>query len=179
MSLARVLLALLAREPDHGYRLRARVAADLGLPAVAEPSHVYAALGALERAGLIRHDGAAKERGKRAYAITAAGREHLASWLDRALADRSLLRRPLLLKAAVWLHLGERPGTRLLRGERAARRRLLAARPNAPPGSFADLLRERTRRHLEIELWLLDVLASGDRSPVERASLRPRGSASR
>jgi len=191
MSLARVLLALLVRRAGHGYRLRARVPVELGLPPVEEPSHVYAALAALERAGLVRCDGETAERGKRSYAATAAGCAHVEAWLDRPLADRSLLRRPLLLKAAVWLHLGAWPSARVLRAERTARLRRLAARLEPPPVPLADVLRERTRRHLEIELWLLDRLASerpvsaggvrrGPQPERDRGtSSRPPGSASR
>lgn len=181
MSLANVLLALLVRGPDHGYRLRARVAGELGLPPLREPSHVYAALADLERAGLVeRRAETAAERGSRLLAVTPAGRTQLAAWLARRMDDGALLRRPLLLKVAVWTFLGERPGRRTLRAEQGACERRLGV-PGTDPGTpVGALLRDRARRHLEVERWLLDRLASsaGDDAAAS-ASSRPPGSASR
>ncbi len=178
VSLANVLLALLIRGPDHGYRLRARIARELGLPAVREASHVYAALAELERAGLVeRSEGAVDRRGSRKVVATSAGRAHLSICLACRLDDGRLLRRPLLLKAAVWSFLGERPSRRMLRAERTACERRLGDLP-APRGALAGLLRERALRHLEVERWLLDRLASPE-GAADAPSSRPTGSASR
>lgn len=190
MSLPLLVLALVAGRPDHGYRLHARIAEELGLPDVAEPSHVYAALAALARCGLIRgRTEHASGRRREIYSATAAGRERLAAWLERPGDDRTVLRRPALLKAAVWLYLDERPEPRTLRAERAVRARRIAARPRAllvVQPVLADLLRARERRHLAIELSLLDRLVPPE-SPDRRdggaqrrgTSPRPTGSGSR
>jgi len=180
VSLANVLLALLVRRPDHGYRLRARVVGELGLPAVREASHVYAALAELERAGRVeRRDATPANRGSRQLAATSAGRAHLASWLARRAADATLLRRPLLLKVAVWTFLDERPSRRTLRAERAACERRVGDPAAEPRGLLAGLLRDRALRHLEVERWLLDRLASPEGDATATASSRPTGSASR
>ena len=161
MSLAHLVLGLVVRRPDHGYRLHARIGSELGLPDVSEPTHVYAALASLERAGLVRGTAeSASGRARRTFEATAAGRERLASWLERPCDDRTLLHRPLLLAAAVWLLLGERPGPRTLRVERAARTRRTDPRAASAHAPLGELLCRRARRHLEIELWLLDALAS-------------------
>lgn len=180
VSLANVLLALLARRPDHGYRLRARIAGELGLPSPREPSHVYAALAELERAGLVeRRDEIEARRGCRQLAATSAGRAHLAAWLARRVDDGALLRRPLLMKVAVWSFLGERPGRRALRAERAACERRLGDPGSEPRGVLGALLRDRARRHLEVERWLLDRLAEPEGDADATPSSRPTGSASR
>ena len=49
------ILALLAKEPAHGYELRQRVEAALGPAGGAlNPGHVYVTLSRLERSGLVR-----------------------------------------------------------------------------------------------------------------------------
>lgn len=189
MSLAHLVLGLVVRRPDHGYRLHARIGAELGLPELAEPTHVYAALAALERAGLVEGwEERASGRMRRTFAATDAGRARLATWLGRPCDDRSPLRRPLLLRAAVWLHLGERPEPRTLGAERAARLRRIGARTCPAQAVLANLLRVRERRHLEVELWLLDRLASSEAAETPtparavaavRPSSRPTGSGSR
>jgi DNA-binding PadR family transcriptional regulator len=171
MSLAHVVLSLLVRKSGHGYGLHARIGAELGLAPPPESSHVYGALAALERAGLV--EGRVERpsaRLRRTFAVTAAGHERLRSWIDRPGDDRALLRRPLLVKAAVWLHLRQRPLSRTLRAERAQRTRQIAAHRVPARSPLEALLRSRARRHLEVELWLLDRLAPATR--LDPASVR-------
>lgn len=78
------MLALLAKEPAHGYELRHRLARALGrLGEVLNPGQVYVTLSRLERAGLVRgvqvEQSAAPD--KKVYEATAAGREHVTAWL--------------------------------------------------------------------------------------------------
>jgi DNA-binding PadR family transcriptional regulator len=78
-----VLLAFLAKEPAHGYELRARLATALGpLAGVVSSGQVYVTLGRLERAGLIAATQETTSAGadRKMYEVTAAGRERLASW---------------------------------------------------------------------------------------------------
>jgi DNA-binding PadR family transcriptional regulator len=81
------ILALLAKEPAHGYELRQRVEAALGPAGGAlNPGHVYVTLSRLERSGLVR---GARRSGKaphgretRLYELTAAGRARVQEWLN-------------------------------------------------------------------------------------------------
>jgi DNA-binding PadR family transcriptional regulator len=78
------MLALLAKEPAHGYELRQRLTRALGpIGEVLNPGQVYVTLARLERAGLVRADQVAQTAApdKKVYEVTAAGREHVASWL--------------------------------------------------------------------------------------------------
>ena len=87
-----VVLAMLAKEPSHGYELRARLAMALGpMGDALSGGQVYVTLARLEKAGLVRsaspeadaegdRDGERPER--KAYALTAAGVERVAEWLD-------------------------------------------------------------------------------------------------
>jgi DNA-binding PadR family transcriptional regulator len=78
------MLALLAKEPAHGYELRQRLAEALGpVGEVLNPGQVYVTLARLERNGLVRgvqvEQSAAPD--KKVYEATAAGRELVANWL--------------------------------------------------------------------------------------------------
>jgi DNA-binding PadR family transcriptional regulator len=78
------MLALLAKEPAHGYELRQRLAEVLGpVGEVLNPGQVYVTLSRLERAGLARgvqvEQSAAPD--KKVYEVTAAGRDLVTGWL--------------------------------------------------------------------------------------------------
>jgi DNA-binding PadR family transcriptional regulator len=78
------ILALLVKEPAHGYELRLRITRALGsVGEVVNPGQMYVTLGRLERAGLVRgvqvEQSAAPD--KKVYEVTAAGREQAAAWL--------------------------------------------------------------------------------------------------
>lgn len=78
-----VLLALVAKEPSHGYQLQARLRQALG-PVGTElnPGQVYVTLGRLERAGLVTSETAdTKRTSRKVYALTPAGQERVAEWL--------------------------------------------------------------------------------------------------
>ena len=78
------MLALLAKEPAHGYELRQRLAAALGpVGEVLNSGQVYVTLARLERAGLVRGVQVAQSAApdKKVYEVTAAGREEVAAWL--------------------------------------------------------------------------------------------------
>ena len=81
MSLPHALLGLLAVAPRSGYELTKAFAGDLGRYAwQAGHTSIYPELGRLAEQGLVEvtHEGA---RGSRTYAVTAAGREALRTWL--------------------------------------------------------------------------------------------------
>jgi DNA-binding PadR family transcriptional regulator len=79
-----VVLALLAKEPSHGYELRARTERALGpLAAGFNAGQMYVTLGRLEQAGLVTstRQAAAERPERRTYELTALGRERVEEWL--------------------------------------------------------------------------------------------------
>ncbi|WP_067973803.1 PadR family transcriptional regulator [Nocardiopsis trehalosi] len=88
-----VLLALLAKEPSHGYDLRMRLVAALGpLGEALNAGQVYVALSRLEKAGLAvneREDAPVRGPRRKVYALTASGRERVAAWLAESAGPRA------------------------------------------------------------------------------------------
>src|SRR5690349_9822260 len=80
-----VVLALLAKEPAHGYQLRARMREALGPPGDAmNAGQIYVTLTRLEKAGLVALDdtgGAPVRPDRKVYALTAAGQRRVAEWI--------------------------------------------------------------------------------------------------
>ncbi|HEY3507104.1 MAG TPA: PadR family transcriptional regulator [Actinocatenispora sp.] len=80
-----VVLALLAKEPSHGYHLRARLREALGpLGDTLNTGQVYVTLARLEKAGLVRCEraaGRADRPDRKVYELTAAGQRRVADWL--------------------------------------------------------------------------------------------------
>ncbi|MFG1925630.1 PadR family transcriptional regulator [Cryptosporangium sp. NPDC048952] len=74
-----VVLAMLAKEPSHGYELRARLRDALGpLGDAMNAGHIYVTLTRLEKAGYLEandHDD------RKVYALTAAGQQRVAEWI--------------------------------------------------------------------------------------------------
>jgi len=94
------LLALLAKEPAHGYELKARLEQTFG-DAYPSPNigQVYVTLQRLERSGLVRsQDVVQSDRpNKRVYELTPAGREAIATWAEE-LSDGPLVRDDFFIK---------------------------------------------------------------------------------
>ena len=81
-----VVLAMLAKEPSSGSRLRARLNDALGpLGDAVNEGQIYVILSRLEKAGLIARleagEAKAPDAGRKAYELTAAGQERVAQWL--------------------------------------------------------------------------------------------------
>ncbi|MCU7825389.1 PadR family transcriptional regulator [Kitasatospora sp. DSM 101779] len=79
------LLALLAKEPAHGYELKQALEQTFGAAYPrANIGQVYVTLGRLEKAGLIEGRDVAQDGkpDKRVYAITDTGRQEVAKWLS-------------------------------------------------------------------------------------------------
>ena len=80
-----VVLALLAKEPSHGYELRARLRQALGPVGEAmNAGQVYVTLTRLEKAGLLaveRTAGGADRSDRKVYALTPDGQQRVAEWL--------------------------------------------------------------------------------------------------
>jgi DNA-binding PadR family transcriptional regulator len=80
-----VVLAMLAKEPSHGYELRGRLRHALGpLGDGMNPGHVYVTLTRLEKAGLVRGElaaGSPDRAYRKVYQLTPEGQERVAEWL--------------------------------------------------------------------------------------------------
>lgn len=79
-----VVLALLAKEPSPGSRLRVRLNEALGpLGEAMNDGQIYVTLSRLEKAGLIaRQTSEASGAGRKLYELTPAGQERVAEWLS-------------------------------------------------------------------------------------------------
>jgi DNA-binding PadR family transcriptional regulator len=80
-----VLLALLAKEPAHGYQLGAQLQMALGpLADALNRGHVYVSLNRLEKAGLVvsTRVGQNDRPDRKVYELTAEGRERVLEWLS-------------------------------------------------------------------------------------------------
>ncbi|MFI6522808.1 PadR family transcriptional regulator [Spirillospora sp. NPDC050679] len=80
-----VLLAMLAKEPSHGYQLRTRLRDALGpLGEGMNAGHVYVTLARLEKAGLLAVDRSADDADRsdrKVYALTPSGQQRVAEWI--------------------------------------------------------------------------------------------------
>ncbi|HLM63785.1 MAG TPA: PadR family transcriptional regulator [Acidimicrobiales bacterium] len=157
-----VVLAMLAKEPSHGYELRARLRQALGpLGEAMNAGHIYVTLTRLEKAGLVaseRAAGSADRPDRKVYALTAHGQQRVTEWLaDVGWPKPDLAEFHLKLVAAAAAGLAD-PLTivdtqrrELLRRLRDAQRAALAE----PENSDAGLLLEGIVLRLQADLrWL-------------------------
>jgi DNA-binding PadR family transcriptional regulator len=97
------LLALLAKEPAHGYELKSQLEQIFG-EAYPAPNigQIYVTLQRLERDGLVRSQDVvqATRPNKRVYELTDAGREAVDDWVDRA-GDGPRVRDEFFMKLAL------------------------------------------------------------------------------
>ena len=78
------MLALLAKEPAHGYELRQRLLGAMGpVGEILNPGQVYVTLSRLEKAGLVRSSAVEQNSApdKKVYEVTSAGRDEVTAWL--------------------------------------------------------------------------------------------------
>ena len=79
-----VVLAMLAKEPSHGYQLRARLRDALGpLGDAMNAGHIYVTLTRLEKAGLLAVERSADgdRSDRKVYALTPDGQQRVAEWI--------------------------------------------------------------------------------------------------
>jgi DNA-binding PadR family transcriptional regulator len=81
-----IVLAMLAKEPAHGYQLRARLDDALGpFGEGLNAGHVYVTLSRLEKAGLVERtgpDNGSERQDRKIYHLTPAGQERVSEWLS-------------------------------------------------------------------------------------------------
>jgi DNA-binding PadR family transcriptional regulator len=77
-----VVLALLAKEPAHGYELRSRMRGALGpLGDAMNAGQIYVTLTRLAKAGLVTSERVDGLPDRRVYALTPSGQQRVAAWL--------------------------------------------------------------------------------------------------
>jgi len=96
------VLALLAKEPSHGYQLRTRLRQALGpLGDQMNAGQVYVTLTRLKKAGLVASEpsvGLPDRPDRKVYELTPAGQQRVADWLADPLTIVDAQRRELLLR---------------------------------------------------------------------------------
>ncbi|HTE64661.1 MAG TPA: PadR family transcriptional regulator [Candidatus Binatia bacterium] len=157
-----VVLAMLAKEPSHGYQLRARLRQALGpLGDAMNAGHIYVTLTRLERAGLVAAEPPTTARDRpdrKTYGLTPAGQQRVAEWLAEVSwpkPDLAEFHLKLIAAAAAGLAdpltLVDTQRRELLRRLRDAQRAAMAE----PDGSDAALLVEGIVLRLQADLrWL-------------------------
>jgi DNA-binding PadR family transcriptional regulator len=168
------VLAMLAKEPSHGYQLRARLRQALGpLGEAMNDGQVYVTLTRLEKAGLVTAEptaGRPERPDRKMYELTAAGQQRVAEWLAEVSwpkPDLAEFHLKLIAAAAAGLAdplaIVDMQRRELLRRLRDAERAALAE----PAGSAAGLLLEGIVLRLQADLRWLEA--------CERAWSRRRG----
>ena len=157
-----VVLAMLAKEPSHGYQLRARLSQALGpLGDELNAGQIYVTLARLEKAGLVECERAAglpDRPDRKVYALTPDGQLRVADWLSEVSWPRPALTEfHLKLVAAAAARLADplaivdMQRRELLRRLRDAQRAAMAE----PDRSDAALLLEGIVLRLQADLrWL-------------------------
>ena len=154
-----VVLAMLAKEPSHGYQLRARLRDALGpLGEAMNAGQIYVTLARLEKAGLLAAERSAEPSDRKIYALTATGQQRVAEWIAEVSWPRpDLAEFHLKLIAAATggladpLTIVDTQRRDLLRRLRDAQRAAMAE----PAGSDAALLLEGVVLRLQADLrWL-------------------------
>jgi DNA-binding PadR family transcriptional regulator len=168
------VLAMLAKEPSHGYQLRARLRQALGpLGEAMNDGQVYVTLTRLEKAGLVTAEptaGRPERPDRKMYELTATGQQRVAEWLAEVSwpkPDLAEFHLKLIAAAAAGLAdplaIVDTQRRELLRRLRDAERAALAE----PAGSAAGLLLEGIVLRLQADLRWLEA--------CERAWTRRRG----
>ncbi|MHB1536081.1 MAG: PadR family transcriptional regulator [Acidimicrobiales bacterium] len=161
-----VVLALLAKEPSHGYQIRARLQDALGpLGEALNPGQVYVTLSRLEKAGLVSVErvGQSDRPDRKVYALTPAGQERISEWLGETSWPKPApvefhlkLMATALARLLDPLAIIESQRHELLRGLRDAQQAALEEEDD----SLAGLLLEGVVLRLQADLRWLEACAS-------------------
>jgi DNA-binding PadR family transcriptional regulator len=154
------LLALLAKEPAHGYELKLLLERMFG-EAYPSPNigQIYVTLQRLERDGLVSSQDVVQQTrpNKRVYELTDTGREAVANWIERP-SDGPRIRDDFFVKLALSPLAGATDRLALINRQRRdylnQMRGLSAIASSTEPG-IARLLVEGAMLHLQADLdWL-------------------------
>ncbi|HEV2373766.1 MAG TPA: PadR family transcriptional regulator [Streptosporangiaceae bacterium] len=156
------LLALLAKEPAHGYELKTQLEQVFGL-AYPPPNigQIYLTLQRLERAGLVHGQDVvqASRPNKRVYELTPAGREAVNAWLEEP-SDGPRVRDDFFMKLALAPLAGDTDRLGLINRQRrhylSQMRSLSRAAASTPSAErISRLLIEGAILHVQADLdWL-------------------------
>jgi DNA-binding PadR family transcriptional regulator len=155
------LLALLAKDPAHGYELKARLEQTFG-DAYPSPNigQIYLTLQRLERSGLVRsQDVVQSDRpNKRVYELTPAGQEAVTSWLEEP-SDGPRVRDDFFMKLVLGPQAGMADRLSLINRQRryylSQMRSLSVLAEGSGHDKFGGLLIEGAMLHLQADLdWL-------------------------
>ena len=165
-----VVLAMLAKEPSHGYQLRARLRRALGPVGDAmNGGQIYVTLTRLEKAGLAvsEQSAAVADRpDRKVYTLNPAGQQRVAEWLAEVgwpKPDLAEFHLKLVAAAADPLTVVDTQRRGLLRRLRDAQRAAMAEQD----GSDAALLLEGVLLRLQADLRWLEAC---ERSWIDRRS---------
>jgi DNA-binding PadR family transcriptional regulator len=154
------LLALLAKEPAHGYELKSQLEQVFG-EAYPTPNigQIYVTLQRLERDGLVRSQDVIQTTrpNKRVYELTDAGREAVVGWIDRT-SEGPRVRDEFFMKLALSELAGTSDRLGLINRQRRhylAQMRSLSELSAVADRSIPRLLIEGAMLHLQADLdWL-------------------------
>jgi DNA-binding PadR family transcriptional regulator len=156
------LLALLAKEPAHGYELKLALEQTFG-QAYPSPNigQIYVTLKRLEQDGLVRSEDVEQTTrpNKRVYELTATGREALRAWVEEP-SDGPRVRDEFFIKLILAPRAGLADRIELMNSQRrhylGIMRNLIELQAETDPGdTTARLLIEGAVLHLQADLdWL-------------------------
>jgi DNA-binding PadR family transcriptional regulator len=157
-----LLLALLAKEPAHGYELKQLLEQTFG-SAYPSPNigQIYVTLGRLEKDGLVQAEDVAQDNrpNKRVYELTPSGRDAVTAWFD-APSDGPRLRSDFFVKLALVPMTGAADRMTLINRQRRHCLNLMrglseTGHADDRDNRVASLLVEGARMHLQADLeWL-------------------------
>jgi DNA-binding PadR family transcriptional regulator len=130
LSVRESLLALLASGPRHGYQLRSEFEDRTAGIWPLNIGQVYSTLERLERDGMVV-GGEADSEGRRAFELTANGREALAQFLHQPGGEDAPARDGLMLKVLIAIDTPGIDALEVIQSERGARMAVLQARRKA------------------------------------------------
>ena len=155
------LLGLLAKEPRHGYELKAAFEELLGGSWPLNIGQVYSTLGRLERDDLVEAEVVAQDPlpDRKVYSITEAGRDDLRQWMDEPMQPPVRLRDELFLKVLLQSCLAGNDPRPLIARQRQRNFQTLAELASVRSDRSVDpstvLLVDGVMLHIEADLkWL-------------------------
>ncbi len=187
MGVREGLLALLDREPAHGYQLKTGFEAATGGVWSLNVGQVYATLERLERDGFVASEETDEHTGKRPYRITAAGADELGAWWAATPSDDPPPRDELMVKVLLAIATDQKRALDVVTAQRNAlmtllqkRRRESVPAPGRPSDPLVDrLVVDALVVRAEADLRWLDLceerlVAERDAEPAVASSSRGR-----